>query len=152
SCAVVACQAGRADCNLRGDDGCEADLLTPQTCGKCTTSCPSTTPFCADDGTAIRCLAACPHGQTACGKSCVDQLMTAVEHCGNCETKCITGAPNTDPVCTNGKCGTKCRAGQDPCDPNDPTKGCGSLKTFYQDQDHDTYGGSQTVAACSKPP
>src|SRR5512140_2303551 len=41
ACAPATCKTGRADCNGRGVDGCEADLGTPATCGNCTTACPS---------------------------------------------------------------------------------------------------------------
>lgn len=152
ACAVATCAAGRADCNGRGDDGCEADLLSAETCGACTVSCPTSAPFCGNDGTAIRCLVACPGGQTTCGKSCVDTTQS-LQHCGQCDKPCTTSAVNADPVCSNSTCSSQCRAGQELCDPQDPSKGCGTLKTFYRDADNDQYGTvADTRKGCVAPP
>jgi hypothetical protein len=151
ACAAATCQAGRADCNGRPDDGCEADLLSPQTCGSCTFACPTTTPFCGSDSSGAHCLSTCPAGQTACGNSCVD-LTKSTEHCGTCENQCVSTVPNTDPLCANSKCTTQCRSGLALCDPADPSKGCGTLQTFYRDGDQDQYGDPATAMQACAPP
>jgi hypothetical protein len=150
-CAVATCQPGRAECDGRSDNGCEADLLAPETCGSCTTSCPSSAPYCGNDGTLIRCLVQCPPGQATCGKSCVD-VSGSVEHCGDCTTKCgATTIANADPACVDSKCTAKCRAGQDLCGA-DISAGCGTLKKSYQDSDKDGYGVAGTEhTSCTVP-
>lgn len=57
------CVSGYADCNGKADDGCEADLTNPKTCGGCTTSCPVPT-----DG-----VASCSGG--LCGVACTDPFL-----------------------------------------------------------------------------
>ncbi|MBL8613771.1 MAG: hypothetical protein JNL38_40905 [Myxococcales bacterium] len=149
ACRVATCRDGRDDCNGRVEDGCEADLLTAETCGSCTRSCPSSFPLCGQQGVTITCLAACEGGQPPCGTSCVD-TQTAIAHCGKCGAACPSAA-NADPKCSAGKCGVECRSGYGDCDGN-PTNGCEPEKVFYKDGDGDGFGATEQIATgCTKP-
>jgi hypothetical protein len=144
-CAVATCQPGRADCNGRGDDGCEADLGSPTTCNGCGTACPSGQVCASGAG----CVLNCPSTQTNCNGSCVD-LTANPNHCGDCNTKCPVMGPNSVPGCTASKCAMACNAGFDDCDPS--TAGCEPKIAYYVDADRDGYGtGAATGAACTPP-
>jgi len=115
TCTDGACQAtcasNFADCNgTTANDGCEADLTTPVTCGSCTHACSTA-------GVSIR---ACTSGACAptCGASyldCVaddgshtdDGCETFVDSLSNCGVTCAAAgvACNPDEVCASGLCG-----------------------------------------------
>ena len=144
ACAPDKCAPGRADCNAKAADGCEADLSAPTNCGTCTTPCTAATPLCSPTG----CVSGCPMGTVQCSTSCVD-TQTSVAHCGSCTTPCGAAA-NSDPVCSGGQCGIVCRAGYADCDKN-AANGCEPLGTFYQDADGDGVGGNNSVQGCTAP-
>jgi hypothetical protein len=100
ACAIASCNVGWADCNGDPTDGCEADLLLPQTCGGCTAC--SGNEVCTPSG----CAAACPANLVNCSGACRD-AMTDPQACGNCTTDC--GPTGT---CSGGNCGA------DACDPD----------------------------------
>ena len=149
ACKVATCREGRDDCNGRADDGCEADLLTAETCGSCTRSCPTAFPYCGQQGVTITCLAACESGQPPCGTSCVD-TQTSIAHCGKCNSAC-PGAGNADPKCVGGGCTIECRPNYADCDGN-AGNGCEPASVYYKDGDGDGYGDTgQIVTGCTKP-
>lgn len=113
-----ACAGGRGDCDNAPMNGCEADLTSASTCGRCENSCAGSTPICAmvaGDGGVTR---ACTNGCTAmtpvrCGTSCVE-TSTDLQHCGACGQSCVapTGGGAT---CTGGTCSRTCTAGSHLC-------------------------------------
>jgi hypothetical protein len=148
-CGVATCAQGRDDCNGVPEDGCEADLLAPTTCGTCTRNCPVAAPLCGLSGPAITCLAACEGSDVACSGSCVD-TKTNASHCGACNNVCAS-APNADPRCAASTCAITCRANFDQCDGN-VVNGCEPLAVFYKDFDNDGYGlTAMPSSACTKP-
>ncbi len=48
ACTVASCDAGWDDCDGDADNGCEADLTRPQTCGSCDTNCRPPDRNCCD--------------------------------------------------------------------------------------------------------
>jgi hypothetical protein len=103
----VSCDPGFADCDGNPNNGCEADLTAPATCGSCTVAC-GPTQMCTPTG----CGTACPAPLTYCSGSCVD-LTNSLDHCGACGTHC------NDPyfghaVCSAGVCGIVCDPGYSP--------------------------------------
>ncbi len=144
-CGAATCQTGRADCNNRGMDGCEADLGTPATCGNCTTACPSNLVCVPGSG----CLSGCPGTLVNCDGACVD-LATSPSHCGTCSNACA-GAPNAVPSCAASGCTLTCNSGYDQCD-GDGTNGCEAKLPYYTDGDADGYGTTLAGSACTPPP
>ena len=143
-CGPATCQAGRADCNNRGSDGCEADLGTPATCGSCTTACPANLVCVPGTG----CQSGCPAGLVNCRGACVD-LATSPTNCGSCGNVCAGGA-NAVPSCAASACTVTCNAGYGDCDGN-PSNGCEPKLPFYADVDGDGYGATLAGIACSPP-
>jgi hypothetical protein len=66
-----------------------------------------------------------------------------------CERACLAPA-NGDPQCLGGSCGFSCHAGFGDCT-NNPAQVCTALPKWYQDQDGDKVGSSNSVAACTAP-
>jgi hypothetical protein len=144
-CAVATCQTGRDDCNKRGDDGCEADLTDPKTCGSCTTACLQSL-VCVPG---VGCQGTCPASLSPCGGTCAD-TQTSPTHCGGCTTVC-NGAPNAVGSCAAGTCTVSCNKGFDDCDKN-PANGCEPMVPYYADGDGDGYGaGTMAGSACIPP-
>ncbi len=118
------CAPGFVACGDAGAAaGCPTDLSQPTTCGSCTQSCfgDSGTPNCAPasgagDGGTFACTGACPlEAPTLCGEQCVD-LMTNVDHCGDCVYGgCFTRVANAHVTCVAGTCGIGCNAGYSLC-------------------------------------
>ena len=125
-CSIVACAAGRGNCDGMNANGCEVDLTSAvANCGMCGTRCttPNATPDC-DTG---RCaIADCNPGFANCNMSvadgCETNINTDITHCGDCTTRC-TYAHATG-TCTLGVCalGT-CEMNFGNCD-GDPGNGC----------------------------
>ncbi len=95
ACQIV-CQDGWMDCDGNADNGCEADLSTPLTCGDCGVSCGSGP--CGDIGGVFECLSACPAAEENCGGICTDTY-TDRNNCGFCGNLC----PDSD-SCVGGAC------------------------------------------------
>ncbi len=146
ACSVATCTSGHADCNDRGDDGCEADLLDAKTCGNCTTACGAAASFCTPFGT---CVADCGD-LTPCGTTCVDLNNGSAKHCGQCNRNCPTDPGNHgDAACVNAQCTIKCHSGFADCNPATP--GCEPLQRFYLDGDNDGFGAGPFELACTAP-
>jgi hypothetical protein len=107
----AACATGYAHCSASADDGCEADLSRPQTCGGCTAVC-GTGKMCALSGQTHQCVACGGAGQPCCdGNTC--GAGTACSN-GTCTTTCVPGATcGTNNMCT--KSLTSCTTGTPVC-------------------------------------
>ncbi len=100
ACAVYGCVPGHADCNASAVDGCETDLMSPTTCGSCTTVCqtaPHAVPSCNG-----MCTIECEPGWGDCNldpaDGCEANLADDGDHCGQCGHGCLLG------VCMGGQC------------------------------------------------
>lgn len=98
----IECDPGRADCDDSLDNGCEADLSDPSTCGGCDVMCDPAAPNCVSSGTAYTCAPTCLPPRTACGGSCVDPD-TSDAHCGSCGNACFSD-PHGRVECRAGAC------------------------------------------------
>lgn len=125
SCSLV-CDAGRADCNGRSADGCEADLSNPASCGRCGNDCTRLA-----NVSSARCAAGsctdlvCAPGFADCNKNpadgCERALNTATD-CGGCGRACAPAHGRG--MCTNGACQLAgCDRGFDNCN-NNAADGC----------------------------
>ena len=118
---AAACNPGFADCNGRLDDGCEADLSSPSTCGSCGTACSGALPLCGMAAGAPECVSGCAASETRCGMSCVDTA-TDLANCGACGSRCDLA--NASERCAAGSCSiVTCSAGFADCDGSAPD-GC----------------------------
>ncbi len=105
---VFGCLAGRAHCSADADDGCEADLSAPSTCGACGNSCSGKN-SCAPDGSgSFQCQSGCGSANE-CGGQCVD-LSTDADNCGACGQACPQPA-NGSGSCAAAQCALTCNAG-----------------------------------------
>ena len=82
----ITCEEGWADCNGNIEDGCEADLTDPKTCGSCSN-------YCLDDhADSVTCL------ENQCQKQCKDgyephngeciNINTSLQNCGQYDHAC----------------------------------------------------------------
>lgn len=108
-CELGACEPRWDDCDGKPDNGCEADLASPQTCGACNNVC-SPGQLCKDGA----CVDVCDAPRKACSGRCVN-LGSSTSDCGACDSDCHGGS------CITGKC-------QQPCQAEYAT--CGSSCTF----------------------
>jgi hypothetical protein len=126
-CVDGACEAtcadGFFDCNGDPSDGCEADLSSPATCGRCDNVCSDNggTAACNTDGT---CSITCSAGRADCINGVIDGCETntnaSVLHCGGCGTACPTAVGT--PACFDGTCGiSTCTDPNKECDGNGAT-------------------------------
>jgi hypothetical protein len=119
----AACAEGFADCNGRIDDGCEADLSSPETCGDCNKVCSANggVPVCNDDKS---CGITCNPGSADCINGILDGCETntnvSTVHCGMCGRMCPSAVGV--PACNDGVCGVStCIDPNRECDGNDAT-------------------------------
>ncbi len=121
-CGHLKCTAKHADCDGNEANGCEADLLSPSTCGACGHACaPGQTCIQNPDTLAIEC--ACPPGQTLCGDRCVN-LGNDPKNCGGCGTDCTFATKVKGyGFCKFGACELGCMEGWGNCN-HDPGDGC----------------------------
>lgn len=121
------CRLGRGDCDGTVGNGCETDLTTATTCGRCGTVCPESRPFCTalppgDGGAGYSCSSGCS-GMTPdrCGSTCVSTASDPA-HCGGCGRVCAL--PHAEAACEGGSCRIgRCAAGFADCD-GDGANGC----------------------------
>jgi hypothetical protein len=143
-CAIGACAPGWLNCDGNPENGCEADVRDPTSCGRCGVTCRDATPLCrafaaapagdagaGDGGVAVddvsfedggagaltfRCVDNCAAGRVRCDDppACVD-LMTDQRACGACGTACVPRA-NAATACVAGACAPTCLAGFRDCD------------------------------------
>ncbi|AKU95210.1 Tryptophan synthase alpha chain [Labilithrix luteola] len=122
TCGHVKCDQGFANCDGKNDNGCEANLLSPTSCGACNIACdPGQTCRRNSKGEA-ECI--CAKGQTLCGDTCAD-LRADLRNCGGCGIDCTSIALNANGLgtCTYGSCGFVCMQDWGECN-GDPTDGC----------------------------
>jgi hypothetical protein len=120
-CKITSCDAGFDDCDGNPENGCEADLSTPDTCGSCDNKCNSNggVAICtvnADGGGT--CSITCNPGRADCANGpadgCEVDTNVSVAHCGSCPNRCtVTGGT---PACVEGNCTlSNCQAGLADC-------------------------------------
>ncbi|KAG0557672.1 hypothetical protein KC19_11G148500 [Ceratodon purpureus] len=104
----IDCKRGWANCDEDISNGCEADLSSPDHCGKCANVCPlvaNATATCKEG----RCNFQCDATYTKCRKGCFD-LQNDTNNCGRCGRVCPDQAaiPNVSPAftgfCNQGEC------------------------------------------------
>ncbi|MFO0602974.1 MAG: hypothetical protein U0324_07355 [Polyangiales bacterium] len=126
ACAVAACTAPFADCDMNPANGCEADIMTTlDHCGGCGMAAPMrahASRNCAGGRPGYL----CDQGFADCNSveedGCEVSLRDDVTHCGACPTLC--NPTNGRPSCAMGMCGiASCNAGFADCDMNVAT-GC----------------------------
>jgi hypothetical protein len=117
------CEEGFEDCDGNPENGCEADLAAPETCGSCENVCEANggTPVCNED---FSCGIACDPGRADCVNGELDGCETDINispiHCGVCANIC----PNTlgEPACFDGVCGySECTEPNAECDGDEDT-------------------------------
>jgi hypothetical protein len=97
------CMTGFAHCSMRPEDGCEADLSRPTSCGGCGLICYGSY-RCALTGGRYTCVIDCSAtGDTACFGACVN-LSTSQWNCGECGHSCWDDNPHANVSCDQGKC------------------------------------------------
>ncbi|MEM9189702.1 MAG: hypothetical protein AAGF12_11035 [Myxococcota bacterium] len=116
------CTPGTGDCDGDPANGCEANLYSAVTCGRCDRACDGAASLCVNEGNDARCEARCPSGSPLmCGAACVDPN-TDLANCGGCDQPC--GAPRLPGTCAGGTCTLgSCEAGWGDCD-DDLGNGC----------------------------
>jgi hypothetical protein len=106
-CEVGACAAGFANCDLRADNGCEADTLSSTAhCGRCGGACAPPAngiPLCRNGS----CDFVCRDGYGDCdgnpGNGCEAVLARDVANCSACGNVCVA-PPGRAAVCVDGTC------------------------------------------------
>lgn len=142
-CKVLACDGFFADCDGVPEDGCEADLRDPASCGACGVVCQGSE-SCSRNG-----CGGCGPGETSCDRRCVD-TRSDVANCGACGRVC-PGGPNGAPECRDGVCALRCSDGFGDCD-GVAANGCEPLPPYYVDGDRDGWGKRVGGYACTPPP
>lgn len=104
TCRIASCDTNRDDCNSSIADGCEADLMSPATCGGCGTSCPASAPYCVASGATFACTSGCVDGRRGGDETDIDCGGTLCAECTlgrSCriDTDCAGTA-----ICTGGVC------------------------------------------------
>ncbi len=124
ACYKVTCAPHFADCDGNAQNGCEADLQSPATCGACNAPCalPHATASCAAGACAV---GSCDLGFGDCDgdpqNGCETSLGTSTD-CGACGVPCALS--NAAASCAGGACKLlSCDAGTFDCDGN-PQNGC----------------------------
>lgn len=111
-CQIVSCAAGTEDCDGILDNGCEANLTSPGSCGNCSTVCMGDTPICDTSSGSASCAESCDPPGMLCDLSCVD-TETDPLHCGGCDA---CGIPTrSTATCMDGTCGFTCDVGYRDC-------------------------------------
>jgi hypothetical protein len=111
---VLECDPGFGNCDSNAENGCEADLGAPATCGGCSVRCEGATPLCVTDAGGARCVVACEAPTMRCGSSCVD-VTSDPSHCGDCTNVCVD-RPRATALCRMSECALGCGDGYLDCD------------------------------------
>ncbi len=108
------CEDGFAHCSNDPNDGCEAALSSPLSCGSCTTRCFSPYSACEPNNDTYVCSRVCVAPlPDSCDSECVD-FQNDVNSCGGCGVSCYV--PNALPNCVLGQCTVgKCNADRADC-------------------------------------
>ncbi|MEZ4335664.1 MAG: hypothetical protein R3B82_03465 [Sandaracinaceae bacterium] len=89
------CIPGFADCDGRGDNGCEADIATDlDNCGFCGSVCFSDPHGRQECRMGMCVVADCGDGRADCNLVASDGCeasLSSAEHCGSCGTRCMAG-------------------------------------------------------------
>ena len=120
-CGIGMCQVGFADCNNAVMDGCEADLLSPTSCGKCGNACAAPANATAGCKNGMCGIGVCHAGFADCdgnaANGCEKGVLADLTNCGACGKVCSFA--NAQPGCLNGQCGIlACNNGFADCDKN----------------------------------
>ncbi|MGC4088596.1 MAG: hypothetical protein QM756_12005 [Polyangiaceae bacterium] len=102
------CQPGFENCNGKAEDGCEADLSAPGSCGKCGV-------VCGNNGGTATCSAGvcgitCKKGFADCNEriedGCEVDTTTSAANCGGCGSAftCTSPTAQGSAACVNSKC------------------------------------------------
>ncbi len=126
ACAIAACDADQADCDLDPASGCEVSTLTdPTHCGGCDQPCAlaHATPVCAQGACAV---ATCEADFGDCDQlpatGCEVDTSSDAANCGGCDQPCALA--HATPACAQGTCAiAACDEDQADCD-LDPASGC----------------------------
>lgn len=130
---ALSCPPGKSDCNSRGVDGCEIDILTSLLhCGECNEKCDLA--HAADQCMSGNCLIKTEEANQGCDLNyancnlddrdgCEVNLLTDPKHCGACE-----GAACSDEKgaasCKAGTCAIECEDDYENCDKDAAANGC----------------------------
>ncbi|AKU94931.1 hypothetical protein AKJ09_01595 [Labilithrix luteola] len=128
-CGHIKCESGWADCDGSPANGCETNMLSPNSCGDCNNICADGQ-FCKKDrsitGYPPQCM--CPEGKSFCAYpydtvsgTCVD-FSSDSSNCGGCNVTCA-GSVGAAGKCIKGKCKLDCVDGRADCNGND-ADGC----------------------------
>jgi len=96
------CAAGWGDCNNNPNDGCEADLSSPQHCGSCGNVCNVANAVARCSGTTCDYSSCNANFQDCDGNranGCESNKLGDANNCGGCGMRCPTGQG-----CSNGAC------------------------------------------------
>ncbi len=155
---IGTCQQGFADCNSNmGQDGCEADLLSPDHCGACANVCSNNhmaTRTCSNSTCTGTCAAGnldcnndkltdgCETAGSSCSVTCTPPFKdcdgnpangcetnsdTDIANCGACGQACSTNHESV--ACVAGGCTVTCEAGFGNCNNDMRTDGCEAALT-----------------------
>jgi hypothetical protein len=96
-----ACESGWGHCSSNPNDGCEADLSRPTTCGSCTNVCYAPYAACSAHSGSYNCGPVCTAPLQSCYYSCID-FQTDPNNCGACGHGCYL--PDAVTSCVLGQC------------------------------------------------
>jgi len=128
------CNAGQADCDGAGGNGCEVNTNTTLAhCGGCGMACETSLLNARATCTGGDCLIGCQTGFADCnadltdttGNGCEINTTVSLAHCGGCGRVCAlpSGAANATPSCSGSMCRLVCNTGFRDCD-GDQSNGC----------------------------
>jgi hypothetical protein len=121
-CGHLKCTANHGDCDGDAENGCEADLLSPSSCGACNNVC-APGQSCLEDPDTHVIACGCAPGQTLCGNRCVD-LGSHPQNCGGCGIDCtLANKAHGFGLCKFGACEFGCMEGWGDCN-GDPKDAC----------------------------
>ncbi|MEY4579881.1 MAG: hypothetical protein RL701_4584 [Pseudomonadota bacterium] len=115
-CLIASCDAAFVDCDDNADNGCEANLESPEHCGICNAECRFS--HAAASCTNGQCaLAECDAGYGECDgdkRNGCERSLRSISDCGQCDHACPKPAYATA-ACNDGVCAGRCEAGHGDC-------------------------------------